>query len=153
MKYLITCLLVGLALSAAGVAQSHERYPFSQSSEQKRFNDLSQRLRCLVCQNESIMDSTAPLAVDLRTQVYQMVRAGQTNAQIENYLVNRYGEFILFKPPFMAKTALLWGLPLLFLIWAMILWRRSFVYRGGIKSSQEEKEAVERLLNANSKEG
>ena len=153
MKYLITCLLVGLALSAAGVAQSHERYPFSQPSEQKRFNDLSQRLRCLVCQNESIMDSTAPLAVDLRTQVYQMVRAGQTNAQIENYLVNRYGEFILFKPPFMAKTALLWGLPLLFLIWAMILWRRSFVYRGGIKSSQEEKEAVERLLNANSKEG
>lgn len=152
MKYILICMLMGLALNVSGLAQTHERYPFRQPSEQKRFNDLSQRLRCLVCQNESIMDSTAPLAVDLRTQVYNMIKQGQSNRQIESYLVSRYGEFILFKPPIMGKTALLWGLPLLFLIWAMILWRRSFIYRGSIKSSQEEKETVKQLLRANSKE-
>jgi len=81
-----------------------------------RARALSSELRCMVCQNESIDDSDAPLAHDLRVLVREHLKAGESNAQIRNYLVARYGDFILLKPPFKADTLLLWGTPLLVLL-------------------------------------
>jgi cytochrome c-type biogenesis protein CcmH len=69
---------------------------------------ISSELRCLVCQNQTIADSNAELAVDLRTQVREMLQAGKTNAQITDYMTARYGDFVLYRPPFNALTALLW---------------------------------------------
>jgi cytochrome c-type biogenesis protein CcmH len=69
---------------------------------------ISSELRCLVCQNQTIADSNADLAVDLRTQVREMLQAGKTNAQITDYMTARYGDFVLYRPPFNALTALLW---------------------------------------------
>jgi len=81
-----------------------------------RARHLSEELRCMVCQNQSIDDSEAPLAHDLRVLVRQRLEAGDTDKQVLDYLVARYGDFVLLKPPFKADTLLLWGLPPLALI-------------------------------------
>ena len=81
-----------------------------------RARDLSSELRCLVCQNQSIDDSHAPLAKDLRLLVRERLTAGDTDEQVRGYLVQRYGDFIMLKPPLRLGTLLLWGAPLLVLL-------------------------------------
>ena len=81
-----------------------------------RARDLSTELRCLVCQNQSIDDSHAPLAKDLRLLVRERLTAGDTDEQVRSYLVQRYGDFIMLKPPLRIGTLLLWGSPLLVLL-------------------------------------
>jgi cytochrome c-type biogenesis protein CcmH len=76
-----------------------------------RARHISEELRCLVCQNQSIDDSEAPLAHDLRVLVRQRITAGDSNAQVIKFIVARYGDFVLLKPPFQLDTLLLWGLP------------------------------------------
>ena len=78
--------------------------------------ELTQELRCLVCQNENLADSNADLAKDLREKTYEMVVAGQDKKEIIDYMVQRYGDFVLYRPPVMASTYLLWGGPFLILI-------------------------------------
>jgi cytochrome c-type biogenesis protein CcmH len=73
-----------------------------------KVNKIASELRCLVCQNQTIADSHAELAVDLRNQVREMVKNGQTEQQITEYMTARYGDFVLYRPPFNAATALLW---------------------------------------------
>jgi len=89
-------------------------------AQEARARALSAELRCMVCQNESIDDSDAPLAHDLRVLVREHIKAGESNDQIRKYLVDRYGDFILLKPPFKAETVLLWGTPILVLIVGII---------------------------------
>jgi cytochrome c-type biogenesis protein CcmH len=81
-----------------------------------RARALSQQLRCLVCQNESIDESQARLAHDFRVLIRQRIKAGESNAQVKAFLVSRYGDFILLKPPFKPETLLLWGTPVLLLV-------------------------------------
>ena len=81
-----------------------------------RARHLSEELRCMVCQNQSIDDSEAPLAHDLRVLVRQRLEAGDSDRQVLDYLVSRYGDFVLLKPPFKVETLLLWGLPPLALL-------------------------------------
>jgi len=83
----------------------------SDPSLEARARTLSKELRCMVCQNESIDDSQAPLAHDLRVLVRERLTAGDSDAQVFNFLVARYGEFVLLKPPLSWHTAALWGLP------------------------------------------
>ena len=81
---------------------------------EKRVMALAVELRCLVCQNQTIADSHAELAVDLRNQIRTMIQQGQSDDQIRRYMTDRYGDFVLYKPPFKSSTALLWvGPPLL----------------------------------------
>lgn len=86
----------------------------TQEAEQ-RFNRLSKELRCLVCQNESLAESPAGLADDLRQEVRAQINTGKTDEEIKSYLVDRYGYFILYKPPFIGRTLLLWIAPFLIL--------------------------------------
>lgn len=81
-----------------------------------RARSLSAQLRCMVCQNQSIDDSDAPLARDIRVLVRERLRSGDSDAAIRDFLVGRYGAFILLKPPFERATLLLWGMPLLVLV-------------------------------------
>ena len=85
-----------------------------------RARQLSEELRCMVCQNQSIDDSEAPLAHDLRVLVRQRLQAGDTDEQVIDFLVARYGDFVLLKPPFKPETLLLWGLPPLALIMGIV---------------------------------
>jgi len=91
---------------------------------EERARHISAELRCLVCQNQSIDDSDAPLARDLRQLVRERLVAGDTDAEVRSFLVARYGEFVLLKPPLSLHTLLLWGTPLMTLLAvAFVLWR------------------------------
>jgi cytochrome c-type biogenesis protein CcmH len=89
---------------------------FSDPQHEARYKKLIDELRCLVCQNQNLADSNAELAQDLRAQVYKMIEAGDSDQEIIDFMVMRYGDFVLYKPPFKLQTALLWAGPFLLLI-------------------------------------
>ena len=107
---LLAMLLAASAWSATDI------YPFDSSAERHRFTKLTSELRCLVCQNETLAESAAMLAADLREEIYTRIRTGQTDNQIIQYLVSRYGNFILYRPPLGRSTFFLWFGPLIFLV-------------------------------------
>ena len=90
--------------------------PFKDHAEELRFQALTKQLRCLVCQNESLNDSAAPLAADLRRDVFAQMQAGKSDAQIKTWLTMRYSDFVLYDPPLRGGTWLLWFGPLLVLL-------------------------------------
>ncbi len=108
-------LLLGL-FCCVGAAQQPAPPAAPDAVFEKRITRLSEELRCLVCQNQTIADSNAELAVDLRNQVREQMRQGRSDDAIRNYMVERYGDFILYRPPVKASTALLWFGPLLLVI-------------------------------------
>lgn len=97
----------------------------SAPAEAERFHRLAQELRCVVCQNESLADSTAPLAQDLKREIRAQMAAGRTDDDIKAFLVSRYGDFITYRPPLRVGTLLLWGGPLVFLLVAGWVWWRN----------------------------
>ena len=114
-------VLAFACLSLSALAIDTER-AFEDDAMQARYQRLIEEVRCLTCQNQSIKDSNAPLARDLRAIVREQMAAGATDAEIYAFLQARYGDFALYKPPFSARTALLWLSPLLLLIvggWAV----------------------------------
>lgn len=104
--------LLVLAARAFGVDTGEE---FADPALQARYERLTHDLRCLVCQNESIADSNAGLAADLRREVREMLGAGKSDQEILAFMTDRYGDFVLFRPPFVARTWLLWVAPALLL--------------------------------------
>lgn len=112
---LFFCLFIFSALTPAA------EYIFDSPTQQKQFEHLIEELRCLVCQNESLWDSRAPLAKDLRDEVYKKIKQGESSEAIEDYLVERYGQFILFKPRLNPETYLLWLIPFGLLVCAFII--------------------------------
>jgi cytochrome c-type biogenesis protein CcmH len=92
---------------------------------EKRVRDLSSELRCLVCQNQTLADSNAPLAIDLRNQVREQLKSGKSERDVIDFLVARYGDFVLYRPPLQANTVLLWLGPFLLLVagLALLVWR------------------------------
>ena len=111
---LIAVLFALLAPGAAFAVRPDEM--LKDPTLEARARHLSEELRCMVCQNQSIDDSEAPLAHDLRVLVRQRLEAGDSDRQVLDYLVSRYGDFVLLKPPFKFETLLLWGLPPLALL-------------------------------------
>jgi len=111
MRHLLAALfaLTVMGSSAAYAVQPDEI--MADPAKEARARDLSRELRCMVCQNQSIDDSEAPLARDLRLLVRERIAAGDSNAQVIDFLVARYGEFVLLKPRFEARTLLLWLVP------------------------------------------
>ena len=102
-------LLVALLMSFAGFANARDAAPAAEDPAlEARLMRLSNELRCLVCQNQSLADSHADLAVDLRDEVREQMRAGKTDAQIKTWLTERYGDFVLYRPPVKSSTWLLW---------------------------------------------
>ena len=103
-----------LLLSLSVLAQ--EPMVFENQQQQDRFDRLTRELRCLVCQNQNLADSDAPLAHDLRREVHTMILAGQSESEIKQFLVQRYGDFVLYRPPVQNNTYLLWLMPLILLL-------------------------------------
>ena len=104
-----------LALAGAAFGQASEVANANPVVEQ-RLKSLAEELRCLVCQNQTIADSSAPLALDLRNQIRDQVAKGRSDDEIRSYMVARYGDFVLYKPPFKVTTAVLWLGPFLLLV-------------------------------------
>ena len=116
--------LVLLALCVAAPALAVQPSEMLKDPElEARARALSSELRCLVCQNESIDDSDADLARDIRLLIRERITKGESNTQVRDFLVSRYGDFILLKPPFKLSTALLWfSAPLTFLLGGLAIW-------------------------------
>ena len=131
-----------LCASVPGSLHAKEATPVAVDQVlEKQTLAVSAELRCLVCQNQTIADSNADLAVDLRNQVREMLRQGQSQAQIVDYMTARYGDFVLYRPPVKNTTALLWfGPPLLLGLGLFTLWR---VLRRRSRLGQEHFEADE----------
>jgi cytochrome c-type biogenesis protein CcmH len=151
-------LLAALLLAVAPLlAWCGEAVPTAQDPvQEKRAVKLAEQLRCLVCQNQSIAESNAELAVDLRRQIHEQITAGRSDSEIVAFMVQRYGDFVLYRPPWKLTTVLLWLGPLLLLaIGAGALARylrqrrRSVVER---ELTEEERRRAERLLTGGPKE-
>jgi cytochrome c-type biogenesis protein CcmH len=120
---LALCLLLGTGTAHAGVTL--EAFKFDTKTEEQHFKDLIEELRCLVCQNQSLADSDAELAHDLRAEVYDMIQAGKDDDEIVEFLVARYGDFILYNPPIKPANYLIWFGPFVLLLVAAILLLRA----------------------------
>jgi cytochrome c-type biogenesis protein CcmH len=139
-----------LALSLPAYAVQPDEI-LKDATAESRARNLSSELRCLVCQNESIDDSNAPLARDLRLLVRERITAGDTDAQVKAFLVQRYGEFVLLRPPVSLRTLALYGAPFAALaLGGLLIWRRARVKTEPVAVaglSEEEKARLERVLS------
>ena len=116
MRAFLHVLLVALLVFASAThAQAIEPMPFADHAQELRFQHLTQQLRCPMCQNETLADSNAPIARDLRNQIFQLMQQGKSDDEIKQYLVDRYSDYVLYDPPLKPGTWLLWFGPLLIL--------------------------------------
>ncbi|MCS3470289.1 cytochrome c-type biogenesis protein CcmH [Pseudomonas sp. JUb42] len=155
---MIKRLLTAAVLSLGLVTLAHaaiDAYTFRDEAERARYAELTKELRCPKCQNQDIADSNAPIAADLRREIYRMLGEGQSNQQIIDFMVDRYGDFVRYKPALSARTWLLWFGPagLLLggvLVIAMIVARRRSQGRRDVDVlSDEERERLAHLLDKN----
>jgi cytochrome c-type biogenesis protein CcmH len=148
---MIRPLLLALALLASGPALAvNPDEILADPAQEARAREIGRELRCLVCQNQSIDDSDAGLARDLRVIVRERIKAGDSDGQIKDYLVGRYGDFVLLNPPFKPATWLLWLGPLLLAAIAALV-ALAFYRKAGRRSPEKplteaEKKALEALV-------
>ncbi len=151
LRYLL-CLVLLLAADP-GVAQV-DTFAFENDEQQQRFRRLSNEFRCPMCQNANLTGSTGGVAEDLRREIHRMILAGNTDAEIEQFMFERYGDFIFYLPRLRADTVLLWFGPLLFLLLGgYIGWRifrrasDSQVTASSVELDHSEQERLRRLLD------
>ena len=137
-KQLISLSILLLSLWSINVFAAIDVYQFKDDEKQQRFQKLTAELRCPKCQNQNLADSNAEIAKDLRTKVYQMVDADKTDEAIVDYMLERYGEFVLYEPRLTGQTFLLWYGPILLLLIGLIVIILIIRYR--VKKKAEDKE-------------
>ena len=153
-RLLIACLL---GLSLVGVARAAiDTYEFKDEVERERFRSLTEELRCPKCQNQNIADSNAPIATDLRREIYRMLDDGRSDKEIVDFLVMRYGDFVMYKPPLDSRTWLLWYGPFGLLGLGAIVLRVLVLRRRKVEKapaqvalSKAERERLDALLKEN----
>lgn len=155
MRALLRYILVALLLMPLAARAVEPSEILADPRLESRARALSANLRCLVCQNQSIDDSNAPLAKDLRVIVRERLTAGDTDSQVMDYLVARYGDFILLSPPLKAGTILLWGAPFAVLLLGagFVFWnarRRTTASVAAVALSPEEKAKLSAILDKKS---
>lgn len=143
-----------LGLSMVGVAHAAiDTYEFAKDGDRERFRELTKELRCPKCQSQDIADSNAPIAADLRKEIFRMLGEGKDNQQIIDFMVDRYGDFVRYKPALTGKTALLWFGPAGLLlagvvVMAVIVRRRRVAPADGSDSlSVDERQRLDQLLD------
>jgi cytochrome c-type biogenesis protein CcmH len=142
-----------LVMFCQGAQAEIKVYDFKDPVIEQRYQGLTEELRCLVCQNQNIADSHAELAQDLRSKVYEMLMLGKSDDQIVEYMTNRYGDFVLYRPPLKSKTMILWLAPLLTVLlgglgfWSVLRKRRDQVQE---HLSDADRQRIEDLLERKS---
>ncbi len=120
MKKLIAILFLFSMATISTVAAPIETFKFESAETEKVFHKLSEELRCLVCQNQNIAESNADLAKDLRLEIYNMLSQGKTEDEIVDFMVQRYGDYVLYRPPFKPMTWLLWFGPVIVFVFGVV---------------------------------
>ena len=155
MKRWLAALVCGLALT--GIAHAAiDTYEFANDAERARFRELTQELRCPKCQNQDLADSNAPIATDLRREIFRMLGEGKDNQQIIDFMVDRYGDFVRYKPALTSKTVVLWFGPLALLVGGVVVIgvivgrrRRTARAEASDTLSAEERLRLDTLLDKN----
>jgi len=147
-RYLILPALLWLPVQTAWAVDVPFEFATAQQSEQ--YQQLIEEIRCLVCQNQSLADSNADLAQDLRNEIYQMIQSGKSDQEIIDFLVARYGDFVLYRPPLKGSTILLWSAPFILAVLALTV--VLLVVRGRKQAQQsvvtdEERKRLAQLLD------
>ena len=159
MKQLLT-LIMALVIAAAGMASAQAQTQAAPQEAptiaadpalEQRVNKIGEELRCLVCQNQTITDSHAGLAVDLKNQIREQLQAGRSEKQIIEFMVERYGDFVLYRPPMKATTILLWAGPFVllgiaFAGAAVVLRRRRALAAGATPLTEAQRRKATQLL-------
>lgn len=146
-------LSVWLLIPAASSAAVFEPREFASPQIEARYKAMTAELRCLVCQNANIAESNAPLAQDLRREVFRLLNEGKSDAQIVDYMVQRYGDFVLFRPPVKSTTIALWVGPFVLIVLGLLfLWRLLVRRRAAaaavaqVPLSEDERERLRKLV-------
>ena len=143
MRLLTLFSIIGCLFMFTNVSAIDTPMEFDDPATELRFKKLTEELRCLVCQNQSLADSHAELAQDLRNEVYKMVIAGDSNKEIIDYMVTRYGDFVLYRPPVKNTTYFLWFGPFLILLVAIIIVVRAIRPRANDLARENSEEGNE----------
>lgn len=156
MKVVSMALLIfSLCFSSLTVLAGFNTYEFDDPDKKQRFDHLINELRCTVCQNQTIADSDAGLARDLREKVYNMVNEGKTDQQIKDFMVARFTDFVLYRPPVKKSTYLLWGGPFVLLglgILFLIIQVRKRKNMPQVEIDEHQHQRVQALLKAEQKD-
>ena len=153
MKRWLAAVVFGLTLT--GIAHAAiDTYEFANDAERERFRELTKELRCPKCQNQDIADSNAPIATDLRREIFRMLGEGKDNQQIIDFMVDRYGDFVRYKPALTSKTVVLWFGPLALLVGGVVVIgvivgrrRRTARAEASDTLSAEERQRLDTLLD------
>ncbi|AQL36905.1 cytochrome c-type biogenesis protein [Pseudomonas syringae] len=154
MKRCLSVILLNLLLCGI-VHAAIDAYTFRDDAERARYSELTRELRCPKCQNQDIADSNAPIAADLRKEIYRMLGEGQSNQQIIDFMVDRYGDFVRYKPSLNSRTWLLWFGPAGLLLGGMVVIGFIVMRRRKQRSapaavlSEDEQQRLARLLDDN----
>lgn len=132
---------VGLMLASLGLAQaSIDTYDFSTQAERDRYRTLVEELRCPKCQNQNIADSDAPIAMDMRDEIFKKLEEGQSNEEIVGFLVARYGDFVRYKPPVNKSTLILWYGPAALLVIGFLMVAVIVLRRRSLRAGKDEQQ-------------
>ena len=149
--------LIGLLILALTLIFSHlsiakiELLEFDNDQQKQSYDTLSEKLRCLVCQNQNLADSNAELAQDMRNKTYLMVKENKSEQDIIDYWVSRYGDFVLYDPPFKQRTIILWVGPFVLLVIAIIIGIRiirSNKSKVPVEKNKEDRKEIQKLLDS-----
>ncbi|VAW54733.1 Cytochrome c heme lyase subunit CcmL [hydrothermal vent metagenome] len=148
-KYILKLVfLTTLFFSLNAIAAPIETFKFDSPENEKIFHKLSEELRCLVCQNQNIAESNADLAKDLRLEIHTMLTKGKTEKEIVDFMVQRYGDYVLYRPPFKPMTWLLWFGPLIaFIVGLIFVIRYMKSQNTNVKANDLSQEDIERIKN------
>jgi cytochrome c-type biogenesis protein CcmH len=147
MRFLVIAILL---FACAQTSARISAYEFKNAEQESTYNDLVNELRCLVCQNQNIADSNAELAQDLKRKTYELVTQGKNKQEISEYMVKRYGDFVLYNPPVTSTTYLLWSGPFIILfigLFLLIKVIRNRKVEKPVELSDDDKSRAADLLN------
>ena len=143
----LALFIVLLASPASAVIES---YAFDSAEQEQRYQHFTAELRCPKCQNQNLADSSSPISEDLRRELHRLIQAGNTDEEITEFMVSRYGEFILYRPPLDRNTAVLWLFPIFLLLIAaivlMVMLKRSQVSAPAADMSEDRQRQASALL-------
>ena len=140
-------LLLAMLSAAMPSSADFDTYRFEHPEQEKRYRNLIDELRCVVCQGQTISGSNADVARNMRQKVYEQIVAGRTDEQITQYMVDRYSDFVLYDPPVKARTLLLWGGPALFLLIGLFIGRQVIRGRRRDEGAPLDTKRARRLLD------
>lgn len=154
MRYLAIFFLAGVICASAIAAI--DPYEFDSETQRERYQHFIEEMRCPKCQNQNLAGSDAPIAKDLRHELQRLLKEGKSDGEIVDHMVSRYGEFILYEPPFDAKTAVLWLAPIAFVLIGVAVLiniaRRRAAQSGTAELSADEQARLRQLLGDNARD-